>query len=63
MLTLLRFQLSAYDKFGISQLTGNGLRLCEEAELKVQIFSLEQMFIRIPNVQFSTEPAFLQNHC
>jgi len=35
----------------------NGLGLCEEAELEAQ------MFIRIPNVQFSTEPAFLQNPC
>ena len=48
-------------RFG--KIAPNGLRLCEEAELKVQIFSLEQMFIRIPNVQFSTEPAFLQNRC
>jgi hypothetical protein len=36
-------------------LTANGLRLCEEAELEAQ------MFIRIPNVQFSNEPAFSQN--
>lgn len=35
--------------------------LCEEAELEVQMLVLAQMFIRIPNVQFSTEPAFLQN--
>jgi len=41
----------------------NGLRLCEEAELEAQMFSLAQMFNRIPNVQFSTEPAFLQNPC
>jgi len=39
------------------------LGLCEEAELEAQMFSLAQMFIRIPNVQFSTEPAFLQNPC
>ena len=38
-------------------------RLCEEAELDAQMFNLAQMFIRIPNVQFSTEPAFLQNPC
>jgi len=41
----------------------NGLGLCEEAELEAQMFVLAQMFIRIPNVQFSTEPAFLQNPC
>jgi hypothetical protein len=41
----------------------NGLGLCEEAELEAQMFSLAQMFIRMPNVQFSTEPAFLQNPC
>jgi len=39
----------------------NGLPLCEEAELELQMFNLVQMFIRIPNVQISTEPAFLQN--
>jgi hypothetical protein len=44
-------------------LRSNGLGLCEEAELEAQMFSLAQMFIRIPNVQFSTEPAFLQNPC
>jgi hypothetical protein len=44
-------------------LVPNGLGLCEEAELEAQMFSLVQMFIRIPNVQFSTEPAFLQNPC
>ena len=37
--------------------------LCEEAGLEAQMFRLVQMFIRIPNVQFSTEPAFLQNPC
>jgi hypothetical protein len=41
----------------------NGLRICEEAELEAQMFVLVQMFIRIPNAQFSTEPAFLQNRC
>ena len=40
-----------------------GLGLCEEAELEAQMFVLAQMFIRIPNVLFSTEPAFLQNPC
>ena len=41
----------------------NDLGLCEEAELEAQMFNLAPMFIRIPNVQFSTETAFLQNPC
>jgi len=41
----------------------NVLGLCEEAELEAQMFVLAQMFIRNPNVQFSTEPAFSQNPC
>jgi len=41
----------------------NVLGLCEEADLEAQMFVLAQMFIRIPKVQFSTEPAFLQNPC
>ena len=44
-------------------LPANVLGLCEEADLEAQMFVLSQMFIRIPNVQFSTEPAFLQNPC
>jgi len=39
------------------------LGLCEEAKLQAQMFNFAQMFIRIPNVQFCTEPAFLQNPC
>ena len=46
-----------------TKLVFNVLGLCEEAELEVQMFNLAQMFIRIPNVQFSTEPAFSQNPC
>ncbi|HEY4617667.1 MAG TPA: hypothetical protein VIH09_05685, partial [Flavobacterium sp.] len=38
------------------KLSYNGLRLGEVTELEAQMFSLEQMFIRIPNVQFSTKP-------
>jgi len=41
----------------------NGLGLCVVAELEGQMFNLEQMFIRIPKVQFSTEPAITQNPC
>jgi hypothetical protein len=33
------------------------LQLGEVADLEAQIFSLALMFIRNPNVQFSTEPA------
>jgi hypothetical protein len=47
----------------VCTLAANGLGLYEEAELEAQMFSLAQMFIRMPNVQFSTEPAFLQNPC
>lgn len=35
-------------------MTANGSWLCEEAELEAQMFNLAQMFVRIPNVQFST---------
>ena len=44
-------------------MSANVLGLCEEAEIDAQMFNLAQMFIKIPNVQFSTEPAFLQNPC
>jgi hypothetical protein len=37
------------------------LQLGDVADLEALAFNLAQMFIRIPNVQFSTEPAFLQN--
>jgi hypothetical protein len=45
------------------KITHNVLGICEEADLEAQMFDLAQIFIRIPNVQFSTEPAFLQNPC
>jgi hypothetical protein len=44
-------------------MTPNVLGLCEEADLEAQMFNLAQMFVTIPNAQFSTEPAFLQNPC
>ena len=47
----------------VIKMSANVLGLCEEAELEAQMFNLAQMFIRIPNVQFSTEPAFSQNPC
>jgi hypothetical protein len=48
---------------GCYSITANVLGLCEEAELESQMFVLAQMFIRIPNVQFSTEPPLLPNPC
>jgi hypothetical protein len=48
---------------GRPKIGANGLGLCEEAELEVQMFNLLLLFNRIPNVQFSTEPAFSQNPC
>jgi hypothetical protein len=36
----------------------NGLQLGEVVDLEALTFNLVQMFIRNPNVQFSTEPAF-----
>ena len=49
--------------YGSVSITANVLGLCEEADLEAQMFVLAQMFIIIPKVQFSTEPAFLQNPC
>jgi hypothetical protein len=45
------------------KVAANGLQLGEVADLEAQMFNLAQMFIRIPNVQFSTEPAILPNCC
>jgi hypothetical protein len=39
------------------------LQLGEVADLEAQMFNLAQMFIRIPNVQFSTAPAITPNRC
>jgi hypothetical protein len=41
----------------------NVQRLGEVAVLEVLNFGLTLMFIRIPNVQFNTEPAILPNRC
>ena len=38
----------------------NGLQLGEVAEIEEQMYKICTMFNRIPNVQFSTEPAFCQ---
>jgi len=53
----------ALNRYVFFKLAHNVLGLCEEAELEAQMFVLAQMFIRIPNVQFSTEPAILPNCC
>jgi hypothetical protein len=47
----------------LRSITANVLQLGEVADLEAQMFNLAQMFIRIPNVQFSTEPAILPNCC
>jgi hypothetical protein len=41
----------------------NVLQLGEVADLEAITFNLALKFIRIPNVQFSTEPAILPNCC
>jgi hypothetical protein len=46
-----------------NEVVANVLALGEEAEIEAQVFNLALLFIRISNVQFSTEPAFLQNPC
>ena len=43
--------------------TANVLQLGEVADLEALNFNLALMFIRISNVQFSTEPAILPNCC
>ena len=45
------------------EFSANGLQLGEVADLEALNFNLAPMFIRIPNVQFSTEPAILPNPC
>ena len=42
---------------------GNGLQLGEVAEIEEQMYKICTMFNRIPNVQFSTEPAISPNCC
>jgi hypothetical protein len=44
-------------------MTANVLQLGEVAELEAQMFSLVQMFIRIPNLQIGTGPPILPNCC
>lgn len=44
-------------------MTAYVLGLGEGGEIEVQMFNLAQMFIRIPNVQFSTKAPLLPNPC
>ena len=37
-----------------NNITPNGLGFCDGIEIEAQMFSLVQMFNRIPNIQFST---------
>ena len=41
----------------------DGFRLGEVAEIEAQMFSFVQKFNRRTELEFSTEPAFLQNPC
>jgi len=63
ILVLVSFFVCLMFALSLLKVADNGLGLCEEADLEAQMFNLVQMFIRIPNVQFSTEPAFSQNPC
>jgi len=45
------------------KVSANVLQLGEVADLEALTFNLALMFIRNPNVQFSTEPAILPNCC
>jgi hypothetical protein len=47
----------------LNLLNTNVLQLGEVADLEALTFNLALMFIRNPNVQFSTEPAILPNCC
>lgn len=41
----------------------NVLQLGEVADLEAQMFKLAQMYIKKPNVQFSTDAQILPNRC
>jgi hypothetical protein len=49
--------------FCLFRLAGNVLQLAEVADLEALTFNLALIFIRKPNVQFSTEPAILPYCC
>jgi len=56
--------LSVINFEGVYILMGcNVLGLGEGGEIEAQMFSLVQMFNRIPNVQFSTKAPLLPNPC
>jgi hypothetical protein len=42
---------------------GNGLQICDVADLEAQKFNLAQMFIITPKLDFSTELAIFPNCC
>lgn len=46
---------------GCSAITTNVSGLGVVVELEARMYNVAQMFIRIPNVQFSTEPDILPN--
>jgi hypothetical protein len=50
-------------ELSVPTLACNVLGLGEGGEIEAQMFSLAQMFIRIPNVQFSTKAPLLPNPC
>ena len=47
----------------VLKMSYNVLQLGEVADFEALTFNLALMFIRTPNVQFSTEPAILPNCC
>ena len=48
---------------GFHKISANVFGLGEGGEIEAQMFNLAQMFIRIPNVQFSTNAPLLPNPC
>ena len=58
----LRGGIAAFNE-RMAKMTCNGLGLGEGGESEAQMFNLAQMFIRIPNVQFSTKAPLLPNPC
>jgi len=46
-----------------TQIAVNVLGLAEVGELEAQMFNLAQMFVRIPNIKFSTSAPILASPC
>jgi hypothetical protein len=59
----LSFSVGLYSYVGRHRVAHNVLQLGEVADLEAQKFNFALMFIRNPNIQFSTEPAILPNRC